>query len=177
MKNKKAQISSSIDALTFGSIMFIILIIVIAVGAIVATNLKSGVNRDSIAIVNESDAVTLIWSNHTNMSLKQTFVEVSSVANCSGSNITTIDPSFYTVLSELGLIQADSNDTFTPRDGDAVCVNYTYADRNAAFNVSEAGEAGLLTFSDFFGVIAIIIVLVVIVGLLLGVILLFQRRA
>lgn len=184
MKNKKAQISSNINLLTFASIVFVVLVIIVTVGSIVATNLKENIGRDAIPVVNESDAANLLWGNNTNMTLDHTEVNVLSVYNCSvGDDFTTIHPINYTVFSDEGIIQCDTNNTLDdgangtfPVDGDAVCVNYTYLDWNSAFNVSVQGEEGLLTFGDFFGVIAIIIVLVVIVGLLLGVIMLFRRR-
>lgn len=180
MKNKKAQISSNINLLTFAAIVFVVLVIIVTVGAIVATNLKENIGRDSNSVVNESDGTNLLWGNNTNMTLDHIEVTVSSVYNCSvGSDFTTVGAGNYTVFSSVGKIQCDYNSSVVnssfPHDGNAVCVNYTYLDRNSAYNVSVQGEQGLLTFSDFFGVIAIIIVLVIIVGLLLGVVMMFRR--
>jgi len=187
MKNKKAQIGSNINLLTFASVMFVILVIIITVGAIVATNLKTNIGRDSISVLNESDGTNLLWGNNTNMTLDHTEVTVSAVYNCSAADgaaeHTTIGSGNYTVFSTEGIILCLTNQTEVtgangtfPVDGNPVCVNYTYLERNAAYNVSAQGETGLLIFSDFFGVIAIVIILVVIVGLLFGVILIFSRR-
>lgn len=173
---KKGQITSNLNLLVLGAVLFVVTIVVITVGAQITTTLRDNIDRGRVAVDNESDAVNLLWGNNTNMTLDFDEVSVTALYNCTGSAI--ISTGNYTVFSSLGIIQGDSNSSDTqPHDGNPVCVNYTYLNDPMAYNVSDTGGKGILTFSDYFSVLTTIIVLVVIVTLLIGVIALFQRKS
>ena len=132
-----------------------------------------------------NDSTTISADNYTVFSaLGIIQIDDNSTAQIGQNNMTCVNYTFldvyvmgatnYTVFGEEGKILGLINGT-TVNDSDAMCVNYSYLERNAAFNVSGQGEVGLSTFGDYFGVIATIIILVIIVGLLIGVIVLFQR--
>ncbi len=111
--------------------------------------------------------------NGTPRTLNELWVtEITSMENSSAA---ILDSTHYTLLNP-GTITSQVNITNTSLADGTYFFNYTYLERNSAFNTSISGEQSFVTFGDFLGVIAIVIVLVVIVGLLLGVIALFTRR-
>lgn len=138
-------------------------IVIAAIVTNVISDVRTSHSRPSTSIVNESDAVNLLWGNNTNMTLDFGKVTVSAVYNCSdGADFTTINPGNYTVFSALGYIQCDINSTF-PADGNAVCVNYTFLRDDEVYNITTKGLKGQLSFSNWFPTIGLVLGAIVVI--------------
>lgn len=157
MKNKKATFD--IKDLPWLAITFGIGVIVLAIAASIVSDVKDDIDRPSQAVVNESDAVNLLWTNVTNMTLDNNEVTVTTVYNCSGDGI--IAAASYTVYSTDGKIYCKNNDTSAP-DGTAMCINYTYLADNEAYNITVKGGQGQLNFSNWFATIGLVLGAIVI---------------
>jgi len=139
-------------------------IIVLSVSASVVQELRDDYTRPSATVINESDAVNLVWGNNTNMSLDYGKVTVSAVYNCTDSP--TIGTGNYTVFSTEGKIQCDTNSSAAnnlPVDDDLICVNYTYLADDEYWNVTDRGHKGQQKLSGWFPTIGIAIGAVIVI--------------
>lgn len=158
-----------VDKLTEGAVTVLVLILVVAVGATVlqtirgtqaATTNAVGVNDTNNPITLDTDdgnvtfGIPGIYVNPTLSS----FVVVNAT---NGSQI--YDSGNYTINADN---TAFSWDTATANE---TTVNWSFAVNfdvlNQDFNVTTAGLSALVTYSDFFTVIVVILVFAVIIGL------------
>jgi len=162
-----------IKALPVIAIIFGVAVITLAICTTIILDIRTDLDRDSAAVVNESDAVSLVWGNSTNMTLDYQYVSVSTVANCTGTGHTTVGSGNYTVYSSLGKIQCDlnqsdltGNGTF-PHDGDVMCVNYTHLVEDYSWNTTTKGTQGLFSIAQWLPTIGLVIGAIIVLGILI----------
>ena len=135
-------------------------ILILSITTTIVGDVRKAHPRDGNFVANESDAVNLVWYNATNMTLDHLDVSVSAVYNCTpGSGDETIPSSNYTVFSSLGKIQCDDNVTDTM----IVCVNYSYLDEDAVYNLTYKGEQGQVKFANWLPTIGLVLGAIIVI--------------
>lgn len=134
--------------------------------AIAITDFRGNIDTSSSSVVNESDGTNLIWGNNTDMTVDFVGVgiSVSSISNCSGGDYSQVSPDNYTVTSSTGTIQCNTNSSWFPKDGDAMCINYSYIPMDSAYNISSNGLGGIKNSTEYIDTTGTIIGIAILIG-------------
>jgi len=175
---KKISISRSTNQLAPVALAMVSLVILVATGAIVLSEMESTSYTD-VQVTDEKDQppgplpanYTLDGSTNSDyVEIVESSVEVVLEDASAGTNITLDVDSDYIVYTEAGEIELQSSPAGVSYDdtSDQVYTTYDYEKEGTATATLGKGQDALSTFSDFFQVVVVIAVAVVIFMLLRG---------
>ncbi len=145
-------------------IALLVIVVFLALAAFVLSEVKSSVTLESEVILNET--LTTSGANNTAYSFAHPPIDVSSaeIYNSSGSVITATN---YSITDHTVTI-IDSGKEGGNVTGLPIFANYSYNQKNYAYNTTGEAEKGTEQYANLTPVLAITLVVVLIITLLAG---------
>jgi len=145
-------------------LLLVTLALILGIGSQVidTTQVLYDTDDANVDVVNETTTVTFNVLDQ----LVNTIIDNTTVVVTNGT--VTFDQSFWE-MSAAQAVLGQINISNSVNDGDLVNITYTFQsqNKNAAFNATQDGLAGMTTFSNFQPTIAVIVVAVLVVAILL----------